>query len=175
MKKIIIVNGLIAGVIVTLWMIAGMFGFVMQTHSVLIGYTTMLVAFSFIFIGVKNYRDKQNGGLISFGKAFQIGILITIIASTIYVGVWLIYFNYFDPDFLEKYTSQTIAKMKANQAGTVEIKKQTDQLKAYAALYKNWFYNALFTYAEILPVGLIVTVTCALILKRKNISESSSN
>ncbi len=166
MKRIVIINGLIAGAIVTSWIFVGMAGFFRHVHSLLIGYTTMIVAFSLIFVSVKSYRDKQNGGAISFGKAFQIGLFITLIASTIYVGVWFVDYYFFIPDFFESYSKEIIAEMKAKGASQAEIAKQAAQMKAYGIMYKNPIYNALFTYAEILPVGLVVTLLCALVLKR---------
>src|ERR1017187_9822075 len=71
----------------------------------LIGYASMLVALSLVFVGIRNYRDKYNNGVISFGKAFKIGIMIVLIASTIYVVAWLIDYFFFIPDFMEKYSS----------------------------------------------------------------------
>ena len=172
MKKTIIIYGLIAGTIVTAWMLVAMAGLYNAEGSLLLGYTTMIVAFSLIFVSVKNYRDKQNGGIITFGKALQIGLLITAIASTIYVVVWLIDYYYFIPDFYEKYSTRLLAKMRADGAGPLEIKKQVEEIQKYARLYKNPFFNALVTYSEILPVGLTVSFLCALILKRKQTADS---
>ncbi len=87
MKRSIIIYGLIAGLIVTAWMIAGMFKLFGSDFigGMLLTYSTMLVAFSLIFVSVKTFRDKQNNGVITFGKAFRIGLMITLIASTVYV------------------------------------------------------------------------------------------
>ena len=172
MKKLIVIYGLIAGLIVTSWMIIGMtnlFGSHIQ-GSLLLGYRTMLVAFSLVFVSVKTYRDKQNNGTITFGKAFQIGIFITLIASSIYVLVWLVDYYYFTPDFFEKYSAHEIAKMKAAGASAAEIQKQTAANESYGKLYRNPFYNAMFTYMEILPVGLLVSLVAALVLKRKRVN-----
>src|SRR5215210_668865 len=92
MKKNILIYGLIAGVIVSVLMLLSMNyishceGNVDYTTSMVIGYASMLLAFSLVFVGIRNYRDKYNGGVISFGKAFKIGILIVLIASTMYVA-----------------------------------------------------------------------------------------
>jgi len=56
----------------------------------LVGYAAMLLAFSLVYVGVKSYRDRENGGVICFGKAFQVGLLISLVASTIYVITWMI-------------------------------------------------------------------------------------
>ena len=101
MKKIVIVNGIVAGLIV-----AAMFLITMELYhnqgnydgGMLIGYASMLLAFSLIFVAIIRFRDKYNNGIISFGKAFRIGLYITLIASTIYVVAWLIDYYVFIPD-----------------------------------------------------------------------------
>jgi len=173
MKKNIIIYGLIAGIVVSVLMLFSVNvmshteGKVDYNTSLLIGYASMLIAFSLVFVGIRNYRDKYNDGVISFGKAFKIGIMIVLIASTIYVVAWLIDYYFFIPDFMDKYSTQMLNELKASGANQMEIDKQTKQMADMAAMLKNPFYNAMMTYVEILPVGLIVTLISALILKRK--------
>ncbi len=173
MRKNIIIYGLIAGIIVSILMLIsvnsinhgnGNFNY---NRSLVIGYASMLIAFSLVFVGIRNYRDKYNGGVIGFGKAFKIGILIVLIASTIYVIAWLIDSYFFLPDFAEKYSAHTLDKLKASGASQMEIDKQTKEMASFVRMYKNPFFNAMMTYIEILPVGLIVTLISSLILKRK--------
>ncbi len=135
--------------------------------SMLIGYASMLIAFSMVFVGIRNYRDKFNGGVISFGKAFKTGILIVLIASTLYVVSWLICYFFFMPDFLDKYAVQELENLRTSGATAIEIENKTKEMADFAKMYKNPFFNAMMTYAEILPVGLIVTLISSLILKRK--------
>ena len=173
MKKNIIIYGLIAGIIVSILMlfsinyISHVDGKVDYNTSLLIGYASMLIAFSLVFVGIRNYRDKYNGGVISFGKAFKTGSMIVLIASTIYVIAWLIDYFFFIPDFMEKFSAQELDELKASGASQIEIDKQTKEMESFASMYKNPFFNAMMTYAEILPVGLIVTLISSLILKRK--------
>src|SRR5215210_8859754 len=100
MQKNILVYGLIAGLLVSIFMLSSVNylshceGNVDYDTSMLIGYASMLISFSLVFVGIRNYRDKYNGGVISFGKAFKIGIIIVLIASTMYVITWLIYYFY---------------------------------------------------------------------------------
>jgi hypothetical protein len=173
MKKNIIIYGLIAGIVVSVLMLSSVNylshceGNVDYNTSMLIGYAGMLIAFSLVFIGIRNYRDKYNGGVISFGKAFKIGMLIVLIASTIYVIAWLIDYFFFIPDFAEKLSASMLNELKASGASQMEIDKQTKEMANFVTMYKNPFYNAMMTYVEILPVGLIVTLISSLILKRK--------
>src|SRR5471030_1992605 len=87
------------------------------------GYATMILGFSLIFVAIKNYRDNYSGGQITFGKALRIGLLITLVASTVYVVVWMIDFKYFIPDYGEKYTAQSIAEWKASGVSAAKIQK----------------------------------------------------
>ncbi len=170
MKKIVIVNGLIAGVIV-----AAMFLITMGLYhkngnfegGMLIGYASMLLAFSLIFVAIIRFRDKYNNGVISFGKAFRIGLYITLIASTIYVVTWLIDYYVFIPDFADKYAASMIDKLKTSGASAVEIAKQTKEMDSFKEMYQNPVMVVLFTYLEIIPVGLLLTLVASFILKRK--------
>jgi amino acid transporter len=122
MKKNIVIYGVIAGIVVSILMlftlnyISHCEGNVDYGTSMLIGYASMLIAFSLVFIGVRNYRDKYNKGVISFGKAFKVGIMMVLIASTIYVVAWLVDYFFFIPDFPEKYSAQTLGELKASGA-----------------------------------------------------------
>lgn len=170
MKKTILVFGLIAGFIVTAMMLYS--AAMIANHqdfkgNEVLGYTTMLVAFSFIFVGIKNFRDKHNLGVISFGKAFRIGLYITLIASTMYVISWLVEFYVFIPDFAEKYAACVMDKAKSKGATPAELSEQAANMAKFTQLYKNPLFVVLVTYAEILPLGLLVSLISALFLKRK--------
>src|SRR6185369_8623861 len=115
-----LIYGLIAGIVVSVLMLFSVNGISHRegnfdyNRSLFIGYASMLIAFSLVFVGIRNYRDKYNAGIISFGKAFKIGIVIVLIASTIYVVAWLIDYYFFIPDFAEKYSAHTLDELKAS-------------------------------------------------------------
>ncbi|MEN0007995.1 DUF4199 domain-containing protein [Flavobacterium nitrogenifigens] len=170
MRKIILTYGLIGGAVVALFMVCstslahgGSF-----EHSMFLGYTGMLIANAFVFLGVKNYRDNQNDGVITFGKAFKIGMFISLIAATVYVGVWLVEYYCFMPDFMDKYASAMQKTWQKENLPLAEIKAKTEEMKMYMELYKSPIWVILLTYMEILvPIGLLVPVISALILKRQ--------
>jgi hypothetical protein len=173
MKKNVLVYGLLGGLVVAFLMLLNVHNFshcegnVDMNTSMLIGYASMLLAFSLVFVGIRNYRNKYNGGIISFGKAFKMGLLMVLISSTIYVIAWLIDYYLFMPDFIEKYAAHMIEQLKASGASQAVIEQQTREMADFARMYKNPFFNALMTYTEILPIGLLVTLISSLILKRK--------
>jgi hypothetical protein len=173
MTKNIIIYGLIAGIVVSALMLftvnylSHCEGTVDYGTSMLIGYASMLLAFSLVYVGIRNFRNKYNNGVISFGKAFKLGIVMVLIASTIYVVAWLIYYYCFNPGFMEKYSAHELERLRASGASQAEIAKQTKEMANMVTMIKNPFFNAMMAYLEILPVGLVVTLISALILKRK--------
>jgi len=128
-----------------------------------LGYAAMVVVFSLIFFGVRNYRNKQLGGYISFGRAFKTGTLIALVASTMYVVAWLFYYYLFVPDFIDIYTQHVLK----NTAAT-DLAAKTKEMADFKEMYKNPLFTILITYSEVLPVGLIVALVSAFILKKKN-------
>jgi hypothetical protein len=170
MKRIVLTFGLISGAIFVA-MIAVTTPFADQIgfdNGEIIGYTTLVVAFLFVFFGIRSYRENVGKGFISFGQAFKVGILITVISSLCYVISWeIVYFN-FIPDFGEKYSQHLIEKSRAQGATPEEIAKQVAEMQRFWALYKNPFYNFLITFfVEPLPVGLIITLISAFILRKR--------
>jgi hypothetical protein len=173
MKKNVIIFGLISGLIVSTFMAVSIVMFSDNKDlegSMLIGYASMIVAFVFLFVGIKNYRDKYRNGVISFGLAFRTGLYITLISSTMYVITWLITYYGFIPDYMEKYSELVITNLKEGGASQVEIENQMAEMGKYKEMYKNPLFVILLTFLEILPVGLVITLISALILKRKKVN-----
>lgn len=175
MKKNVIVFGLTAGVIVSAFMAFMVFVVGNCTGEnpdfeggMLMGYTAMLVAFSFVFVGIKNQRDKYNDGIITFGQGFKTGFFIALIASTVYVVTWLIEYYCFIPDFMDKYSAHMLKQIQSSGLSAAEIVEKTASINHQKEMYKNPIMVILFTYLEILPLGIIVSAISALILKRKS-------
>jgi hypothetical protein len=177
MKKIVFVFGSIAGLIFIVWMV--FIYTVCYNHpetetNMWLGYGSMIVAFSFVFVGIKSFRDKYQNGHISFWKAFQVGFYITLIASTIYVLAWLVDYYVFMPDFMDRYVAHTIAQAKSHGASLAELNKQKGSMASYAQMYKSPFGVIVLTYLEVLPVGLVITLIAALILKRAKTKQETT-
>jgi len=174
MKKTILTFGTIAGIIVTAMMVFSSYQLYHNQEefepNAVVGYLSMLVAFSFVFVGIRNYRNKHNGGVITFGKAFKIGFLIALIASFFYVGVWLVEYYYFIPDFMDKYVDFVVNQAKAEGLTAAQIQAKTQEMEMYKEWYRSPVLVVLLTFSEILPLGIVVALISALILKRKAIT-----
>ena len=171
MKKIIITYGLISGLICMTFMIVSTILFKEcdnSTQSMIIGFLGMFIAFIFVFVGIKNYRDKQNGGVITFGNAFKIGFFIALIASCIYTLVWMIEFHFFMPDFMEKYATKAIEDYKSSGLSGTELNAKITEMETMKESYKNPFMRIFYTLMEILPIGIFISLIAALVMMRRN-------
>ena len=169
MKKTVLTFGLISGALISLMMVATVpfahkMGF---GKALVVGYTTMVLSFLLVYFGVRSYRDNVGNGHITFGKAFAVGICITLISCAFYVATWeVLYFN-FMPDFMDEYNTHVIENMKASGASATAVEAKQDELKKFKEMYANPFFNAAMTFIEPFPVGLVITLLSAAILRKK--------
>ena len=170
MKKTVLTFGLISGVIIAVLMgtttlFAERIGF---DRAIYVGYATMLVAFLLVFFGIKSYRDNVGDGEITFGRAFTVGILITLITCVFYVVTWEIIYYTFLPDFADKYGNYLIEKSRAAGATPEQIAQELEQIKQMKALLDNPLLGpAVVLISEPLPVGLVMTLISAAILRKR--------
>ncbi len=170
MKRVILIYGIISGVIISVFMVISvrlMSNNVNFDNGEIYGYTSMLVALSMVFFGIKSYRDKESGGSIKFGRAFLLGLAITTITGLLYTGSWMIYSSTIGTDFEEKYAACMEKKMRAEGKTDEEMKKYKEEMQHWMENYKNPAVKAGITFMEIFPVGFIVSLVSAFILKRK--------
>jgi len=169
MRKIVLTFGLIAGALLSAMMLATLpfaeqIGF---DKGMIIGYTTMVLAFLMVYFGVRSYRDNVAGGSVSFGRALAVGLMITFIASACYVATWQVIYFKLAPDFSEKYAAYAVQKARKSGATDAQIAAQKKEMAEFTEMYKNPLTNIAITFLEPLPVGLLFTLVTAGILSRK--------
>ena len=177
MQKTILRYGILSGVISSALMLAtvpftdtlghGSYGY-------LVGYTGIVLSFLMVYFGIRFYRDNVAGGTITFGKAFAVGILITLVSCIFYVITWeIVYFN-FMPNFMDNYGAHALATMKAAGASAAALQAKAAEFDQLKRNYKNPLYNAAMTFMEPFPVGLLVTLISAAVLRKKALPQSTS-
>ena len=169
MKKTVLTFGLIGGAIMAAMMFATLpfmdkIGF---DKGAIVGYTTMILAFMLVFFGIRSYRENVSDGQITFGRAFAVGILITVVACVCYVVAWEIIYFRFMPDFADKYASYAIEKARASGASQQVIEAKLQEMKSLKSLFDNPLTNAAMPFTEPFPIGLVVTLISAAILRKK--------
>jgi len=170
MKRIVIVFGLISGVISSALMFLTIpfmhSGRVNFENGYVVGYTAILLSFLLVVFGIRSYRDN-NGGTISFGRAFSVGILITLISCVFYVASWEVIYFKIMPDFADKYAAHAISDMRAKGATDAAIAAKKVEMEKMKTMLNNPLLNAAMTFIEPFPVGLVVTLISAAVLRRR--------
>lgn len=169
MKKTVWTFGLISGAILSAMMLLTIpFAFEIGfDKGMIIGYTTMVLAFLLVFFGVRSYRDNVAGGRVGFGRALAVGSLIVLIASCCYVATWeLIYFK-ISPEYAAQMQAHMEEKVRASGESPEVIERKVAQAREFAKMYQNPAINAAITFLEPLPVGLVFALVTAGVLSRR--------
>jgi hypothetical protein len=168
MRKVVLTFGLIGGGMLAAMMLLTL-PFMEQIgfdRGMVVGYTTMVLAFLMVYFGVRSYRDQVAGGRITFGRAFRVGALISLVTMTCYVATWQVMYHTFMPDFTDKYAAHALDKARAGGATDAELAATKAEMDKFAEMYKNPLVNIGFTFLEPLPVALLVTLVSAGLLSR---------
>jgi len=164
MTRIILTYGLISGVVI----LVGILGTILLSggHSSLwLGYLIMLVALSSILVGVKQYRDRDLGGVIGFGRALLMGLGIAVTASIAYVLVWEVYLAVTHYSFIDHYTASILAAKRAAGVTGAEYQKAVAEMDTLRRQYANPLFRLPMTFVEIFPVGLLIALISAVLVR----------
>jgi len=167
-----LVYGSLTGLVIILVIMSGLFlipdgsSF---SHSLWFGYLVMLVGTTFIFVGVKRYRDVERGGVIKFGAAFAMGLAIAAAAGVAYVAVWELYLAMTDYKFMDQYIAGIMRARQAAGVSGAALAQEMAKLESMRASYANPLYRIPMTFMEIFPVGFLVALVSALLLRNPKI------
>jgi len=131
-----------------------------------VGYAVMLLALTLVFVGVRRYRENETGGTITFWRAFGLGALIALVAGIVYVVFWEIYLAFTGYTFFDDYLAETLASMEARGASEAQMAAQRETMDQFRGVHSNPVLRPLVTLSEILPLGLLVALVSAGILRR---------
>lgn len=171
MQRTILVFGSIAGLIVSATMAIMMLIYKQNPANFdsgeVVGYASMLLSASLIPVAIKSYRDRYQAGVISFRDAFGMGLGVALIASVMYVATWVIIYKMVYPNFVQDYSKFALDKLVAAGKTSAEIAQSKQEMQVMFSYYDSWLGLIGITFIEIFPIGLIVALISALVLKRK--------
>jgi hypothetical protein len=164
--KYALVYGGIAGALVV-GIISATIAMDLPSHatSMWVGYLVMLAALSLIFVGVKRYRDAECGGVIRFGRAFAVGLGIAAVAALVYVVGWELYLAASGKDFMAEYSAGIIEGMRSEGASQAALHAKAAEMRDLSESYRNPLFRMPLTFVEIFPVGLLVALVSAALLR----------
>ena len=169
MKYPLLYGGIAGAIIVTLTLATMFLGGPEHSTSPLFGYLVMLAALSLIFVGVKRYRDVECGGVIGFGRAFGLGLGMALVAGVVYALGWELFIAVSGFDFMTGYTNDMVAGMRADGAAQEAIDAKVAEMAEMRAMYDNPLLRIPMIFAEIAPVGLLVALISAALLRNPKV------
>jgi len=138
----------------------------------IVGYASMLIALTMVFFGIKSYRDKVGKGTITFWKGVQVGFLISLISAFLYWGGAISYGIVnpnFEANFIRKFTDLKVNKPAEQGAPQAQIDKAKSEVEMMQTLFKNPVLFFLVCLMEMLPVGIVVTLISAALMRRREL------
>jgi hypothetical protein len=168
MLRYILIYGVVAGVIVGVplsVLTLSMSGQAMMSYGMLVGYLTMLIALSAVFLAIKRHRDVDLGGVIRFWPALGLGLGISAVAGVIYVIAWEVSCALAHADFAGAYARAMIAEQAAKGVSGAALEHVRAAMEQFKVRYANPLYRLPMTFAEIFPVGVIVSLVSAGLLR----------
>jgi hypothetical protein len=165
--KYVLTYGVLSGLVIIATMLTGIVlgGLDSSFSSMWFGYLVMLVALTFIFVGVKRFRDVERGGVIRFMPAFGVGLGIAAVAGAAYIAVWEIYLAATDYAFMDQYIAHIVRARQAEGVPAAQIAREVVEMEAMREQYANPLIRIPMTFLEIFPVGLLVALVSALLLR----------
>jgi hypothetical protein len=164
MIRIALVYGLISGFVV-IGVSVAIIAFAGDHGSVFTGYLTMLVGLSSILVAVRQYRNETLGGVIGFWPALGLGLAIAATAGVAYALGWEFYLAATHYTFMDKYVAAALAAKRAAGVSGEAYAKAAAELSEMAKNYANPFYRLPMTFLEIFPVGVLVALASAALLR----------
>jgi len=130
-------------------------------------YAAVVLLFILLFWGIKSYRDNALSGFITFGEAFKVGILISLISSLGYTMLWIILYNPIFKDFMQQHATALMEKLNASGVSVQEIAAKKEEMSKHTELYKKPLFRAAVIFIQGFPVEAIMAVIASFMLKKK--------
>jgi hypothetical protein len=162
-RNLLLYGGIGGAIIGTMLFTVTVMG-VLEEGGMALGYTMMLIALSTIFLAIKRQRDDQ-GGVIRFWPALMMGIGISAIAGLFYVVSWEAASAVAGGDFIGDYARNMIEAKRAAGASAAELARYTAEMETLKRQYANPLFRLPMTFAEIFPVGVLVSLVSAALLR----------
>ena len=169
MKRTVLTFGLLSGAVSSAMMLltAPFMDRLLDSGGAVIGYTAIVLSFLLVFFGIRSYRETVGGGSVTFGRAFAVGLLIAIISSMCYVATWEVIYFKLAPDFMDKYAAHEVNALRERGASAQAIETMTREMEQFKLLYDRPLANMAITFLEPFPIGLVITVVSAAVLRTR--------
>lgn len=126
------------------------------------GYLAYLIPIIFIFLGLKFYKEKENGGILRYGQGVGLGVLISLVGGVVSSIFTYVYFVFIDPS---KHTEMlAVIQEKQLEAGVPSA--QLEQMDGVMSTMMSPTSLSLIGIISAVFGGLIIALIVSAILKK---------
>jgi hypothetical protein len=137
------------------------------TNQAILNWIGIVLSLIFVFVGIKEYRDSVNQGVLSFAEGMKVGILIVLLPTLAFGLLDVLYVKYLDPGFFDKYYAWVVNKMQAKFPAN-EWAARLKKIQQRRSFFGNPMAQFVVMSLSVFVVGLIITAISTLLLKRKH-------
>ncbi len=176
MKKTVLLFGLLSAAVAIAVMVATVPLIVASSYrkADLLGYSAMVLSALLVFFGIRHYREKVADGPLRFGRAFAIGLLVTLVSSLCQVAAFQLVYFVLVPELGDRFAACMVHRAQDSGAPSEKVAETARTAATLKKLYDNPWTNALLTFSQPLPVGLAAAGLSAAILRRRSTSRDRS-
>lgn len=167
MKRTVLRYGLFSGLAILALFLLEFLLFSKDNYSAreVFGYTSIVLSTVFVFFGIRHYRDKVNGGQLSFGRGMKVGVLIILIPSLVFGLFNLVYVEVINPGFMDEYYQYQLGKMQQTMSPT-EFQAARSKIESEKEMFSNPVFSSAVMFFTVFVIGVIITVISSLVLRR---------
>lgn len=132
--------------------------------SEVIGYTFILLSLVFVILGMKQYREA-NDGKLTYWKAVKIGLLITIFPAITFGLYNLLYVFVLDPEFMVNYANHIVSERSVGKTAA-EIAEIEKTVLGELEMYSNPAIQFLVMFLTVFIMGAIVSLISGFFVKK---------
>lgn len=128
-------------------------------------YLSFVIIIALVFVFVKQWRDKYNGGFINFGGAYSHGLLVIFLASLITAIYTFIFFGYIAPGEIDNIIAEAEQSILKSQPDISD--SDLEMALSFTEMFtKPWLMAVMAVFINVLA-GLIIAIIPAAILKKE--------
>lgn len=169
--KSTLIYGLYLGIISILISVAIWTGAIIESMgifgSAIISLISLTITFFLLLFFTISYRNKEQKGLISFGKAFQFALLVIIVSTIITTIYNYVFYTIIDPGYMENLMAvmqqKTMLYMEKVGVPESQIDKALEKFKEIPTLWKTLRQGVLYGVIG----GAVLSLIVGAIVKKK--------
>jgi len=119
------------------------------------------------FVRVVDYREVVRGCLIIFVGVIGAGVLMMLVSCACYVAMWEVLVATVEKNFAHDYATSMVKRAQNSGLQGAALEAKLAEVRRFEETYSNPLYRMAMTLLEPLPVGIVLALVTAGVLRRE--------